>query len=454
MTGKRSKRYGAFVALAMVVAACSSSSAPSTNPASSPSAPSTNPAESAAPTSTEKVTLTLWQNLGQGNQADVVPKLIAAFEKTHPNITINNVQQPRAQYFALLSAAAISQSGPDLVNMWTGLFTMQYRSYLENLKGLVPSADLANVTGTEWSSVGFNSPDSPYVMPLQVQFYIGFYNKKLFSNAGISAPPTTWSELRSDCQKIIATGVTCIQMGTQNLTGEFSPWYDLSYMMAGAFSLDQWQSLYNGQIQWTDPAVQAQLENWHQLYVDGYMNKDALTATNAMSPFINGQAAMIIKINNDAGPFYDALKGDVGVFVPPFSDTPTKKVVEFAGNGFAITSYSPNKAAAAEFLRFMTTAEAGQIVAETDLIPAVKGIDATNPLAKEMLSLVSDQGFTVYPMLDNVLATPFVDAATTVVPSLLVGNVSVQDATSSLAQSWQQLPASERTSTWADYQVP
>jgi len=139
------------VALATVVAACGSAGTPSASPGPSAGASSTSPGPS---TDSAKVTLTLWQNLGQGNQADVVPKLIAAFEKTHPNITINNVQQPRSQYFALLSAAAISQTGPDLVNMWTGLFTMQYRSYLENLKGLVPSADLANVTGLEWSSVG------------------------------------------------------------------------------------------------------------------------------------------------------------------------------------------------------------------------------------------------------------------------------------------------------------
>lgn len=432
-----------ILAVAMLAAACGSTASPSTGSGGPTGAPNSG-----------KVTLTLWQNLGQGNQAQVVPPLIAAFEKTHPNITIKNVQQPRANYFALLSAAAISQSGPDLVNMWTGLFTMQYRSYLANLKPLVPAADLANVSGLQWSSVGFNTPNSPYVLPLQVQFYIGFYNKKIFSQAGVTAPPTTWSELLTDCQKIKALGITCIQMGTQNLSGEFYPWYDLSYLMAGVFSPAQWEDLYSGKVQWTDPAIQSQLEKWHQLYVDGYINQDALTATNVMSPFIKGQAAMIIKINNDSGPFTAALGSDVGVFVPPFSDAPMQKVVEFAGNGFAITSYSPNKAAAAEFLQFMTTPQAGQIVAQGGLIPAVKGVAATNPLAKAMLALVNDQHFEVYPMLDNVLATPFVDAGSKVLPSLLVGGTTVQSATSSLVQAWQQLPASERTSSWAGYQVP
>ncbi len=453
MGSKQPGRLGvAIIVSVLLTAACGSASAPSASQGTGGGATgATSPASSP---SSAKVTLTLWQNLGQGNQAQVVPPLIAAFEKLHPNITINNVQQPRANYFALLSAAAISKSGPDLVNMWTGLFTMQYRSYLQNLKGLVPSSDLANVTGLEWSSVGFNDPTSPYVLPLQVQFYIGFYNKTIFSQAGISAPPTTWSELASDCQKIVALGVTCIQMGTQNLTGEFSPWYDMTYLMAGVFSPSQWEGLYNGTIPWTDPRVVSQLQKWHQLYVDGYMNKDALTATNVMNPFTNGKAAMIIKVNNDAVPFTQALGSNVGVFVPPYSDTAMHAVDEFAGNGFAITSYSKNQAAAAEFLQFMTTQQAGQIVAQGGLIPAVKGVSATNPLAQDMLSLVNDHGFTVYPMLDNVTATDVVNAGNSVLPSMLTGGISVQAAAASLAHTWGQLPASERSASWGSYQVP
>ena len=448
------------VVLGLLAAACTSSASTTAPGAPSSAAPASSAsttapgAPSSASTAAAKVTLTLWQNLGQGNQAQVVPPLIAAFEKLHPNITINNVQQPRANYFALLQAAAVSKTGPDIVNMWTGLFTMQYRSFLENLQPLIPSSDLANVDGTEWSSVGFNSPSSPYVMPLQEQFYIGFYNKKLFQQVGISSPPTTWSQLFSDCTKLKAANITCIEQGTQNLSGEFYPWYDLSYMMAGVLSPTQWEGLYNGSTQWTSSTVQSQLDKWHQLYVDGYVNKDALSATNVMNAFLKGQAAMIVKVNNDAGPFYSALGSNVGVFVPPYSDTPMKGVVEFAGNGFAITTYSPHKTAAAEFLQFMTTPQAGQIIAQGGLIPAVKGIEPTNPLAKDMLALVNQQGLTVYPMLDNVLPPTFVNSTSTVLDSILVGGVSVQSGTATLAQAWNQLPASERGSSWATYQVP
>ncbi len=81
--------------------------------------------------------------------------------------------------------------------MWTGLFTLQYKNFLVNLKGKVPAADLARVdpNALKWTSSGFNAANGPYVIPLENQFYIGFYNKTAFKKAGVSAVPTDWSQL-------------------------------------------------------------------------------------------------------------------------------------------------------------------------------------------------------------------------------------------------------------------
>lgn len=435
-TSKRSIFGIGSAALAAVLASCGSAQAAST------------------PSTSAKVNLVLWQNLGNGTQAQMVPVLIKAFEKTHPNITITNVQQPRANYFALLQAAAVSKSGPDLVNMWTGLFTMQYKSYLEPLSKYVPKSDLANVNGLQWSNVGFSKTSNPYVIPLQQQFYIGFYNKALFQKVGISSAPQDWTQLFADCKLLKAAGTTCIEEGTQNLSGEFYPWYNLSYLMAGILTPQQWEGLYNGTIKWTNPKIVAQLNEWHKLYADGYVNSNALTATNVQSNFLNGSAAMIIKGNWDTSQFYSTLGKNVGVFAPPYSNKPMHSVVEFAGNGLAITSYSSHKQAAAQFLQFLTTPQAGKIVAQSGLIPDVNGVPATNPLASQMISMVTKQGYTVYPMLDNVTAPGVVTAGSSVMPDMLVGGVSAQNAASSLDQAWTQLPSSERGSSWSGYSVP
>src|ERR1700733_15556424 len=97
-----------------------------------------------------KTTLTLWQNYGTEQNAVATKNLIAAFEKLHPNITINDVAQPGTNYFQLLQSSAISGSGPDLAVMWTGVYDLQYASLLENLKGHVPG--LSNMEGLSWEA--------------------------------------------------------------------------------------------------------------------------------------------------------------------------------------------------------------------------------------------------------------------------------------------------------------
>ena len=169
---------------------------------------------------------------------------------------MNVVGQPADNYFALLQAAAVSKTGPDLAVMWTGLFTLQYKDFLANLKGKVPaSADLARIDpdALKWTSNDFNASNGPYVIPLENQFYIGFYNKADFAKAGVASVPTNWNQLFAACQKLKAAGYTPMTYGNggQPLGAEFYPWYDMSYMMIGSYPVAEWQKLYSGQIPWT-----------------------------------------------------------------------------------------------------------------------------------------------------------------------------------------------------------
>lgn len=147
-----------------------------------------------------KTTLTIWHNLGDTQNATAVKALTEAYTKLHPTITFNLVSQPADNYFALLQAAAVSKKGPDMALMWTGLFALQYKSYLANLKGIVPAAALAREGSLNWSSPNFDVANGPYVMPFDRQFYIGFYNKAALKKAGVATVPTTWNELYSACK--------------------------------------------------------------------------------------------------------------------------------------------------------------------------------------------------------------------------------------------------------------
>jgi ABC-type glycerol-3-phosphate transport system substrate-binding protein len=424
---------GVAVAAMLAATACSSSSGGS----SSSSGP---------------VTLTIWENYGTEQNATALKNLAAAFHKQHPNVTVNVVSQPATNYFALLQAAAVSKTGPDLAVMWTGLFTLQYKEFLTNLQGKVPASALARIDpdALKWTSNDFNPSNGPYVIPLENQFYIGFYNKADFAKAGVTSVPTDWNQLFAACQKLKAAGYTPMTYGNggQPLGAEFYPWYDMSYMMIGSYPVSQWQKLYSGQIPWTSPAVSAQLSTWSKLKSSGCTNSDVLTKTDNLGDFESGKAAMMVDGTWDTQKFTSALGDKVAAFVPPFSNTAIKGVVDFAGDGLSMTTYAKHPTQATQFLTFMTTPQAGAIVNAAGLIPAIKGMSTSNPVNQQMLNFVSQDHLTAYPMLDNVVQPEVVTTGSKVLPSVLNGSMTPSAALQNMQTTFGQLPSTARGTSY------
>jgi raffinose/stachyose/melibiose transport system substrate-binding protein len=317
-----------------------------------------------------------------------------------------------------------------------------------NLKGKVPAADLARVdpNALKWTSDSFNAANGPYVVPLENQFYIGFYNKADFQRAGVTAVPADWSQLFAACKKLRAAGFTPMTYGNggQPLGAEFYPWYDMSYMMIGSYSVGQWQGLYSGHIPWTAGANAAQLAQWSKLKSSGCTNSDVLTNTNNLGQFETGKAAMMVDGTWDTQKFTQALGAKVAAFVPPFSAAPIKGVVDFAGDGISEMTYAKHSAEATEFLDFMTTSQAASIINAAGLIPAIEGTTTSNPVNQEMLNFVSQDHLTVYPMLDNVVQPNVVSTGSKFLPSVLNGSISAKQALQNLQTTLTQLPASNR----------
>ncbi len=396
-------------------------------------------------------TLTIWENYGTEQNATALKNLATAFTKANPSIKIDVVSKPASNYFSLLQAAAISKNGPDLAVMWTGLYALQYQSYLVGLKGHVPAKDLARMEGLSWMSPGLSGSSNPLVMPLETQFYIGFYNKNLFAKAGITSVPTDWSQLFNACTKLKKIGVTPFTYGNggQALGAEFYPWYDMSYMMIGNYSVAKWKGLYSGAIPWTAPANVTALSNWHKLFTSACTNQDVLTKTNNIQDFEKGKAAMIMDGTWDTAQYTQTMGSKVAAFVPPFSTSPIKGVVQFPGDGLSVTSYSKNQAAAFKFLDYMTTPAAAAIINKAGLIPDISGSTTSNPVNQQMLNFVTKQHMTPYPMLDNVIQVNVVNAGSSELPTVLNGQVTAKAALQKMAQVWSQLPASQRGKQYA-----
>jgi ABC-type glycerol-3-phosphate transport system substrate-binding protein len=396
------------------------------------------------------VSLTFWHNYGTEINATTTEALVQAYASVNPNVKINLVSQPADNYFALLQSAAVSKTGPDLIVMWTGLFALKYKDYLTQLDKFIPLSDLKELKGIEWSSDGFDPANGVLVAPLEDQFYIGFYNKALFKKAGITQFPRDWNEFFAACQKLKDAGITPLIYGNggQNLGAAFYPWYDYSYMMIGAYPLDKWKGFYDGAIPYTSPTIVDQMNKWVSLHEKGYTNSDVITTTNVVDKFIHGQAAMIMDGTWDTKTYEEPMGDNVAAFVPPFSNDPIKGVVEYAGDGYSITTYSQHQKEAADFIKFMISADGQKTIDKAGLIPDRKGFTTSDPINQSMLDFANKQGFTRYPMIDNVIQGNVVNTGSQVLDAALAGQTTVTDALKKMQDTFMQLPADQRSSTY------
>ena len=360
------------------------------------------------------------------------------------------MSQPADNYFPLLQAASISHTGPDLAVMWTGLFDIKYQKFLLNLNKYFSASEIAKINGASWMAPDFNTSKGLLVMPLETQFYIGFYNKALFAKAGLSGPPSNWTELYADCAALKAKGITPMIYGsdTQGLGAQFYPFYDFSYQMSGILSPAQWKGLYTGKTPWTSPAIVSQMTKWAALKSKGCTNPDVLTKSNILGAFSSGKAAMIIDGNWDTATLQKGLGKNLAPFAPPFSSGKQKGVVQYPGDGFSITSYSKHPKEAAAFLKFMMTPAAAKVISNAGLIPAIKGYTTTNTVSNQMLALAAKQGFTAYPMLDNVIQPEVVDIASKKLVAAFGGDTSVASALGDMKSKLDSLPSDRKGSTY------
>ncbi|MBA3688188.1 MAG: extracellular solute-binding protein [Chloroflexi bacterium] len=437
------RKLGAVIAVLMVVVVgCGGTTS---SPGSSASASASGSGGLAA------AELTLWHNYGTEANAVATQNLVKAFEAKYPQIKINVVSQPADNYFDLLQAAAIPKTGPDIAVQWTGLFDLKYKDYLEPLNSYIPVDELKKLKGIEYSSLNFNPDDGVLVVPLEVQFYNGFYNKELFTQAGLDPDkfPTTWDELFDACTKLKAKNITPFVYGTggQALGGGFYPWYDFSYLMM-IYSPEDWKKLYTGETSWTDPAILDQVSKWASLFTKGCTNQDVLTNQDSVAQFIAGDAAMTMEGTWSIAQFQQEMGDKVDVFVPPFSPEPVKGVVEYGGDGFSMTTYSQHKEQAAAFLAFLASDEAQPIVAAAGLIPAKDGFSTDERMAKKLLSFAAEQSFTRYPMIDNVIQPEVSDAGTQVLNAAFGGSMSVEDAMKNMHDTLMELPDDRRGNSY------
>jgi len=322
---------------ALALAACSTTG--STSPAATGSAPGASGA-AAAPTGP----LTVWV---MGDTTAHFDALVKPFTQ-QTGIQVKTVAIPWDSVDQKFTTAVASGDGPDVLQV--GLSKL--RTYADT-GALLPlddatlapyshlaSANFLDGVAGKATAVGGKVVSVPWISDTRVLFY----RSDILSAAGISSPPATWDELRTDAKKLAARG--------PGQYGYYIPQWDspLPVEMTWDFGGDIVGP--DGAVNFDTPAFRKAVD----LYTGLYADKSVPTNSDfdQTQGFVSGVAPMLVSGPYLAAAIKDAapdLAGKWSVAQLPKGTTNTSLL---AGSNMAVWAKTAHKAAALTLLDFLS----------------------------------------------------------------------------------------------------
>ena len=139
-----------------------------------------------------------------------------------------------------------------------------------------------------------------YCVPMNIAYWVMYYNKKIFDKYGIQKP-TTWKELMSDAAKLKENGVTPFYQTSTLFT---FPWFET--LVAGT-DPKLYNGLADGSVKYTDPRIVDIMDEWLAQEKKGWFS-DAGSKTDPAQMLKQGDMAMI-----NFGTFFGASLDGVGM---------------------------------------------------------------------------------------------------------------------------------------------
>ena len=314
----------------------------------------------ASATAAQAVDIQYWQYI-YDTRVEAVDQLIEKFEAANPDIDVEHVTFPYADYQTRVVAANMAGNGPDVLQMfygWTDTFVNG-----GVLQPLPADRFPAERIEEEFFPIvtAMKRGDDYYGLPTAVRSLALFYNKDLFAEAGIEGPPETLDELVDYASRLAVkdsggnyttVGLT-VEMGGQDhqwwrevLLRQFggAPYSDdgatVTYDDAAGIAATQW---------YTD------LTTVHEVGYTGFMDE-------GQAAFRAGRAAMTIDGTFRLGSFRDIEGFEWAVAeLPANADGLRSNYASYFANGIGAKAEGEELEAAAKFLEYLSSPEAMQL---------------------------------------------------------------------------------------------
>jgi multiple sugar transport system substrate-binding protein len=318
---------------------------------------------SSAPETGGPVELTLWTGFTGGDRG-AYEDLVATFNDTHDDIQVTMEVQPWDTIAQKLPSAWATGQGPDLA---TPNFDPNVVEKYLDTKSLLALDDVGDTSLLAPAAIeAFTVDDELYAVPANVATLQLYYNKALFSAAGIDQPPATVEEFKADAAAL-ADGETVGLSLADHETIQM--WPILQWLEGGDIVDDDGCSVLDS------PENVAGLQSWVDLVESGAAPV-GLTGAESDSLFSAGKAAMQLN-----GPWAAAGYAEAGIdfgvaAVPVGADGP---VTLGSTVPMAASAQTEHPAEAQEFLEWWTSQDAQRQFALASGFPPVRTDLADDP---------------------------------------------------------------------------
>jgi raffinose/stachyose/melibiose transport system substrate-binding protein len=380
----------------------------------------------------------------QGDGKVLIETAVADYMAAHPEVKINLTILENTALKDKISAEMQSGNPPDIFQSWGGgILSEQVEA------GLVRAIDdeIADVKdGISGAGLSLVEVDGAhYGLPYNLGTVGIWYNKDLFAQAGIEAPPATWEELLADVQTLKDAGIVPISLAgdTANSWTQMFWWAWLATRIGGREALDN--AIATGD--WTGEAfVRAgqELQRLIELepFQEGFL---AMNHDQQQGELGNGRAAMMLQgqwtssaqaTNSESG---QGLGEALGWFPFPMVEGGAGQEGEIFGGGdsYAVGRDAPPEAV--EFLKWLVTDPANVekwAAPSVGVLPTAVGAEAyvTDPNMQAILASLGAATFTQL-YLDQATPPAVAGEINNAVNGLVNGVLSPEDVVAAITEA-------------------
>ncbi|TCK64310.1 ABC transporter substrate-binding protein [Curtobacterium sp. PhB136] len=327
--------------------------------------------------------------------------LVAAFEKSNPDITVKVDTKPQGTDGDNLVKTRLSTGEMDDV------FNYNSGSLLQALN---PDNTLVDLSDQSWAKdvdKQFTSVVSTdkgmYGAPIGTSFGGGvMYNKKVYADLGLKIP-TTWDEFISNSEKIKAAGKAAPIIQTYGDT-----WTSQLFVLADfaniAAQQSDWASQYTAHEEsYAKQPAFAGFQHLAAVQDKSLLNEDYASATqaNGLKMLADGTGAQYPMLTNSISTLQqdspDAVD-DIGVFALPADDAADTRMTIWEPNGLYVpkTTTGDKLAAAKKFIAFANSSDGCKVQNDTGIaggpyvISSCTLPDSVAPIVDDLQKYIDD----------------------------------------------------------------